>query len=233
MAPRSPAPKAGPKAAQKVAGAAGKAKPGKAAAVAAGAPAAPEADPQGDLGAVVGLNIKRLRAGRNLSLEALARLSNVSRAMLGQIETGRSVPTINVVWKIAQAFEVPFSTLIAAPGLERIRVMPAAGSKLLTSASGVFSSRALFPFDGERRTEFYELRLLAGGTETAEAHAVGTKENLVVARGSMEISIGEDVRLLGTGDAILFDADQPHAYRNPGKDETVAYLVMTYVEAAS
>src|ERR1700761_8669022 len=66
------------------------------------APAHPPAmQPDDNLGIVVGQNIKRLRARRNLSLEALAKISGVSRAMLGQIETGRSVPTINVGWKIA------------------------------------------------------------------------------------------------------------------------------------
>ena len=137
-----------------------------------------------NLGAVVGLNIKRLRARRGLSLDALARASGVSRAMLGQIETGRSVPTINVVWKIASAFSVPFATLIATQGAEQIRVFPAAGARALTSASGEFSSRALFPFDGEQRAEFYELRLKAGATEDADAHAPGTMENLVVAKGT-------------------------------------------------
>ena len=44
-----------------------------------------------NLGIVVGQNIKRLRSRRNLSLEGLAKISGVSRAMLGQIETGRSV----------------------------------------------------------------------------------------------------------------------------------------------
>ncbi len=183
-----------------------------------------------NLGLVVGHNIKRLRSRRNLSLEALAKLSGVSRAMLGQIETGRSVPTINVVWKIACAFEVPFSTLIASPNAESIRVFPAKEARILTSASGDFSTRALFPFDGERRTEFYELRLKAGGLEEAEPHALGTMENLVIVRGEMEIEIAGQLRRLGPGDAIFFQADQPHLYRNPGEDDATAYLVMTYVE---
>ena len=122
--------------------------------------ASPAALQAGDnLGVVVGLNIKRLRSRRNLSLEGLAKISGVSRAMLGQIETGRSVPTINVVWKIACAFGVPFSTLIASQNADAIRVITVKEAKLLTSANGDFTSRALFPFDGERRTEFYELRL--------------------------------------------------------------------------
>lgn len=78
-----------------------------------------------NLGLVVGQNMKRLRSRRNLSLEGLAKLSGVSRAMLGQIELGRSVPTINVVWKIACAFDVPFSTLIAAHEAVRLRVLRA------------------------------------------------------------------------------------------------------------
>lgn len=189
-----------------------------------------EGRPSDNLGLVVGQNIKRLRSRRNLSLEALAKISGVSRAMLGQIETGRSVPTINVVWRIARAFDVPFSILIATPNAEAIRILPAKEAKLLTSASGEFSSRALFPFDGERRTEFYELRLKGHGVEEAEPHALGTTENLVVVRGRLNMEIGGQYRELGPGDAILFHADQPHSYRNPGKDEVLAYLVMNYVE---
>jgi transcriptional regulator with XRE-family HTH domain len=187
----------------------------------------------GNLGWVVGQNIKRLRSRRNLSLEGLAKLSGVSRAMLGQIELGRSVPTINVVWKIAAAFDVPFSTLIASHNSKRIWTLSAKESKVLSSASGEFSSRALFPFDGERRTEFYELRLKPGGQEAADAHAPGTTENLVVVKGALDIEMGGEKHHLAPGDAILFPADQPHRYRNPSKAETVAYLVMTYVEASA
>jgi transcriptional regulator with XRE-family HTH domain len=195
--------------------------------------AAPEKDLAENLGIVVGQNIHRLRSRRNLSLEGLAKLSGVSRAMLNQIELGRSVPTINVVWKIARAFDVPFSTMIATHETAKMRVLRASESKILTSSSGEFSSRALFPFDGERRTEFYELRLKPQGVDEAEPHAVGTVENLVVAKGAVEIEIGGQTQRLGPGDAILFQADQPHTYRNPLRQESVAYLVMTYVEPAS
>ncbi len=37
-------------------------------------------------------------------------------------------------------------------------------------------------------------------------------------------------RLLRRGDAIVFEADVPHAYRNPGPDDSLLYLVMTYAE---
>ena len=196
-------------------------------------PASPPAADKDDgevLTLIVGRNVKRLRLRRNLSLEGLSKLSGVSRAMLGLIELGRSVPTINIVWKIANAFDVPFSTLVTSHEAEPYRLLPADQTKILSSVSGEFSSRALFPFDGERQTEFYEIRLKPGGIEQADAHAIGTMENLVVVKGALEIEFGGETLRLSPGDAILFHADTPHAYRNTSKTELLAYLVMTYVE---
>jgi len=195
-----------------------------------GEPVEPVEEPT-DLAPIVGGNLRRLRIRRGLSLDRLARRSGVSRAMLGQIELGQSAPTINVMWKIARALEITFSALITTPATPGPRVLSAATAKRLTSQDGRFLSRALFPYDEPRRVEFYELRLAAGGLEEAVAHPPGTSENLVVTTGSVEIGVERDVHLLGPGDAILFQADVPHFYRNPGKIEAVMYLVMAYAES--
>ena len=187
-----------------------------------------------DLVPVVGSNLRRLRGERSLSLEALAKLSGVSRAMLGQIELGQSAPTINVLWKIARALDLPFSALIgAARTTAGTRVLLAHKTKRLTSHDGSFSSRALFPHGEPRRVEFYELELQEGGVEQADAHATGTRENLVVTAGVVEIVLGDEVHRLGTGDAILFEADVDHVYRNVGPGKATMYLVMTYAETVS
>ena len=196
------------------------------------AAAAPHAAPaeSTDLAPVVGTNLRRLRTRRGLSLERLAQISGVSRAMLGQIELGQSAPTINVLWKIARALEVTFSALISARTQSGALVLRSSESKILTSKDRSFSSRALFPFDEPRRVEFYELRLAPGSVEDADAHPPGTSENLVLTAGTLEIDVAGDTHRLEAGDSILFEADTPHAYRNPGKVETVMYLVMTYAE---
>ncbi len=176
----------------------------------------------------LGINLRKLRMERGLSLEGLAQKSGVSRAMLGQIELQRSAPTINVVWRITQALSLPFSALIAETPTNDARVLPKSRSKLLSSADGSFSSRALFPADRPRSVEFYEIRIAPGGVEQADAHTAGTSENLVVSKGEVEIEIAGVVHQLETGDAMLFRADAPHVYRNVGKAEAVLYLVMTY-----
>jgi transcriptional regulator with XRE-family HTH domain len=187
------------------------------------------ADASANLTPVVGANLRRLRTKRGLSLERLSHASGVSRAMLGQIELGRSTPTINVLWKISRALGVTFSALITDSGATGPTVMRASTARILTSHDGAFVSRALFPFDRPRDVEFYELRLAPRSVEKADAHPPGTKENLMVVEGALGMVIGGDRQQLGSGDAILFDADVPHEYWNEGDGPLLMYLVMTYV----
>jgi transcriptional regulator with XRE-family HTH domain len=182
-----------------------------------------------DLVPVLGANLRRLRVQRGLSLERMAKLSGVSRAMLSQVELGYSAPTINVIWRIASALGVPFSALLTLPETPpTTRVLRVTEAKRLASHDGSFSSRALFPFETPRRSEFYELRLAARSVERATAHQAGTTENLVVSAGVVTIAVGEDITELNTGDAIVFNADVPHTYANYTDQEAVMYLVMTY-----
>jgi transcriptional regulator with XRE-family HTH domain len=190
----------------------------------------PVPDADSDLTPVVGPNLRRLRVKRGLSLERLARASGVSRAMLGQIELGHSIPTINLLWKISRGLEVPFSALVTAATARAATVLRAKGAKLLTSADGSFTSRALSPFNGPRSIEFYELRLAPQSIERAEAHAPGTTENLVVSQGAVHVGVGKSRHELKLGDSITFDADVAHSYENPSDEEAVMYLVMTYAE---
>jgi quercetin dioxygenase-like cupin family protein len=150
--------------------------------------------------------------------------------MLGQIELGQSAPTINVLWKIARTLDVTFSGLITARESGATNVLRRAHAKRLTSSDGTFTSRALFPFDQPRRVEFYELTLSPKGQERASPHPPGTTENLVVSTGSVSIEVAGTEHVLGPGDAILFEADRPHSYSNPGEAPARMYLVMTYAD---
>jgi transcriptional regulator with XRE-family HTH domain len=179
----------------------------------------------------VGENLARLRRQRGLSLEKLATLSGVSRAMLGQIEAGESTPTIALLWKIARGLDVRFADLLGDEEPEEVEVLPVNRARILRSADSGFESRALFPFDRRRRAEFYELRLRAGHVEHAVAHPEGTYENLVVHSGRLRLTVGDHEPVeLRAGDAVYFRADVPHIYENPGTRDTLMYLVMTYAE---
>ncbi|HEY1088957.1 MAG TPA: rhodanese-like domain-containing protein [Archangium sp.] len=181
-----------------------------------------------ELDAVIGTNLRELRTRRGLSLDAAARMTGLSRTLLGQVELGTNTPSLGVVWRIARAFDVPFAALLASPGQTETAIMRKAGAKRLVSADGRFASRALFPFGEAGKVEFYELWLAAHGREDAEAHRPGTRENIVVTKGQLAIELKGVRHELAEGDAIVFGADVPHAYINPGNGECVMHLVMTY-----
>jgi quercetin dioxygenase-like cupin family protein len=46
--------------------------------------------------------------------------------------------------------------------------------------------------------------------------------------GAVDVETADGSHRLEAGDAILFEADAPHAYRNPGAEEAVITLVITY-----
>lgn len=189
-------------------------------------------EPPIDIGAAVAANLRRLRGEHNLTLEQLSEASGVSRAMLNQIETGKSVPTIATLWKVAAGLHVPFQQLIQVDAGPKSVVLRRRDAKVLFNADGSFSSRALFPFDGApRQSEFYELVLAPGGIERAAPHARGTIEQIILVRGHAAVEVEGLSHELAERDAISFQADVPHAYVNlDARREALLYLVMNYAE---
>jgi transcriptional regulator with XRE-family HTH domain len=186
------------------------------------------------LAKVVGQNLKRLRRRQGYSLERLAKLSGVSRAMLGQIETGRSVPTVGLLAKIAVALDVSIPGLLTSQDSVETEVLRPSKTHAIVSNEGKFVARALFPLGGERRVEFYEVTIQPGHREENKPRAAGTRENLVVEEGSIEVIVGrERPVLLRGGDALLFAADQPHVYRNAGAEAARLYVVVTYANGVA
>ncbi|WP_321787187.1 XRE family transcriptional regulator [Paraburkholderia sp. J94] len=179
---------------------------------------------------LVGVNLARLRAERQLSLDALARASGVSRAMLAQVESARSVPSIKVLCKVAAALKVSVSAFLRRHAVNGFEHLPADRAPRRVSADGRYSARALYPEDEPAAAEFHELRIAPLHTEPGTRRAPGTTVNLVVSEGTLEVSVHDRRQLLATGDAIVFDADQPHSLRNPGDTEARVFRVTRNAE---
>lgn len=179
---------------------------------------------------LVGVNLARLRAERQLSLDALARASGVSRAMLAQIESARSVPSIKVLHKVAGALKVSVAAFLRRHAVNGFEHLPAERSNRLVSSNGRYSARPLYPDAEPTAAEFHELRIAPLHTEPGTRRAPGTTVNLVVSEGTLEVSVHDQRQLLATGDAIVFDADQPHSLRNPGDTEARAFRVTLKAE---
>jgi transcriptional regulator with XRE-family HTH domain len=180
-----------------------------------------------DLARRVAENLREQRKRRDMSLDQLAQLTGVSRAALSQIETRKTNPTIGVLWKIASGLGIPFSDLIGESRLS-LSVLRREESQLLRSLDRKFESRPLMPPAGVSQIEMYELTMAARSRHGSEPHGPGTKELVVVLSGTLRMTVGDRTDELGPGDSVVFDANVPHVYENPGSSEARYHDVIIY-----
>ena len=127
-----------------------------------------------DLTPIIGNNLYQLRRQKSLSLDKLAELSGVSKAMIGQIERGESNPTVNTLWKIAAGLRVPFGKLIdtGKPTAEVVRFDELDPIKDDDNGTTLYM---LFSANQENRFEIFSVILSPHCTHKADPHEEGSE----------------------------------------------------------
>jgi transcriptional regulator with XRE-family HTH domain len=172
-----------------------------------------------DLADRLGRNIRALRETRGATQAELAKLAGVPRATWGNLESGAGNPTLQVLYRVAQALQVSLEELLAAPRASA-RHYPAAS--LTTKQRGTVSVRKLLP-DPLPGMEFDRMELPPGARLTGIPHTPGTREYLACESGQLVLVASGERFLLGPGDVVVFRGDQRHSYDNPGKKLAVGY----------
>lgn len=184
-------------------------------------------DPALQMANVVGLNLKRLREERSLSLDRLAEQTGVSRSMLNQIERGSSSPTIATLYKITTSLKISLTELTTL-ARSQAQVVRQAALEPIREDEGHFRAYALQPFTDGNNFEIFLCEQDAGSSHRAEPHQPGSEEFITVFSGELTLTVsGADYRLK-SGDFIRFKADTPHAYANNGQEMLVFNLLNHY-----
>ena len=159
-------------------------------------------------------HLKSERTKKKLSLDATAKLTGVSKAMLGQIEREESSPTIATLWKIANGLETSFSAFFAnEPNLcTSERVFP---------DDPRMKVKTLFPFQSDTGIEVFEISLLSHHQQLSSAHNVGVIEHVHVLDGTLSVFFDDNCHTLKQGESVRFFSDQPHGYE--AKSETAVF----------
>lgn len=179
------------------------------------------------LNSVIAENLKGLREERKLSLDNVAKLSGVSKSMLGQIERGEVNPTVSTIWKISNGLKISFTQLMSRPEAD-IELVDQSKIQFLAEDNGKVRNFPVFPFDSTRRFEMYSLEIDGGGCLNAEAHPQGTQEFITVFSGEVSISINGEDFVITSGNSIRFKADIPHTYKNTGSGTCKVSMVIYY-----
>lgn len=154
--------------------------------------------------------LRDARRQRGLSLDAVAKLSGVSRSMVSQIERGESSPTVATLWNLTRALQMDFAGLLDARAAPAIDVTRAAAAPVIARTPGV-TIRILSPAETVGAHEVYDLTFAPGAALRSDPHGPGCREHLTVIEGHLTVHSGGAEERLGPGDTARYAADCPHA----------------------
>ena len=177
----------------------------------------------------IGERIKRLRLKKSMGLVELGRHTGLSASFLSQLETGRVVPTLRNLARVAMVFSKDLSYFFETEPhtlfrvhrkKERVR-LPQTG---VDDPTYYFESLGYMVPDRQLDPYFAEFVPLKKNIEI-RPHVHPGYEFLYILEGELEIRHADKTHVLTPGDGVYFDASTPHSYRCAGKSVAQAIIV--------
>ncbi len=177
----------------------------------------------------IGERIKRLRLKKSMGLVELGRHTGLSASFLSQLETGRVVPTLRNLARVAIVFGKDLSYFFEAEPQAMFRIHRKK-ERMRLPQTGVDDPTYYFESLGymvpDRQLDPYYAEFLPQ-TKPGEVrpHVHPGFEFLYVLEGELEIRHAEKTHILEAGDGVYFDASTPHAYKCHGKEPAKVIIV--------
>jgi transcriptional regulator with XRE-family HTH domain len=175
--------------------------------------------------AIIAAALRRERERVGISIAELARRASVAKSTVSQLETGTGNPSVETLWALAVALDVPFSRLVEEPPTQ-VRVVRAGEGQRLQSDQADFVAKLLAAGAPHVRRDLYVMELEPGKSRSAAAHIPGSVEHLVVGAGRIRTGPAGELVELGPGDYVTFPGDVPHHYE--ALENSWAVLVMEH-----
>ena len=181
----------------------------------------------------IGERIKRLRLKKSMGLVELGKHTGLSASFLSQLETGRVVPTLRNLARIAMVFSKDLSYFFESESRsvfrvhrrkERIR-LPQTGA---AHPAYFFESLGYQVPDRDMDPYLAEFVPVAPGIEI-RPHMHPGFEFLYILDGELTLRHGEQEALLGPSDAVYFDSGTAHSYQCAGKTPASALIVSLHI----
>lgn len=177
----------------------------------------------------IGERIKYLRLKRSMGLVELGRHTGLSASFLSQLETGRVVPTLRNLARIAMVFSKDLSYFFEPEPQTLFRLhrrkdrvrLPQTG---VENPSYYFESLGYMVPDRQLDPYFAEFLPTKAGREP-RAHQHEGCEFLYLLSGSLDVRHGDATHRVEAGDAVYFDANTIHSYLCAGDVPATAVIV--------
>ena len=177
----------------------------------------------------IGERIKRLRLKKSMGLVELGKHTGLSASFLSQLETGRVVPTLRNLARIAMVFSKDLSYFFESEPTALFRVHRRK-ERVRLPQTGVDQPTYFFESLGymvpDRHMDPYFAEFIPVTRDTPpKAHMHPGYEFLYLLDGELCLHHGEHQCTLEVGDTVYFDSGTPHSYECLGKTPAEAIIV--------
>jgi len=165
----------------------------------------------------IGSRLRMIREQLGLSQRQLARQSGVANATISQVEAGKINPTVSMLKKVLDGVPMSLGQFFA-DDLQSQDRMFFRSDELIEIAEGGVSYRQVGASLANKSIQLLKERYQPGaGTGKHELTHEGEECGIVLS-GRLEVTVGEEVSVLGPGDAYYFKSTLPHQFRNIGSE---------------
>lgn len=171
------------------------------------------------------LRRERQRAG--LSLSEVARRAGLSKSTLSNLESGIGNPSLETLWALCVALDIPFGQLFDPPR-PRTQVIRAGEGAAVAAEQSDYQVMLLATCPPGARRDVYRVVAEPGSVRRSDPHPAGVMEHVVVCAGRASVGVAGEPVELGPGDYIVYPGDVPHVFEalEPG---TWAVVVSEHV----
>jgi len=180
----------------------------------------------------LGNKLRQLRLRKKIALTDLGKHTGLSASMLSQLETGKMVPTLPTLARIAMVFDVGLEYFFDSRKRKKLFSVVRAGERIrfperpdLKVPSYFFECLA-FNAQG-KELQAYLAEFPPREPKDAHEHYHDGSEFIYVVHGSMAVVFQEEEHVLEAGDSVYFDASEPHTYRGLGEENCRALVITT------
>jgi transcriptional regulator with XRE-family HTH domain len=177
----------------------------------------------------IGERIKYLRQRKHMGLVELGKHTGLSASFLSQLETGRVVPTLRNLARIAMVFSKDLSYFFEPERPELFRIVRSADRQRLPQTGAdepgyYFESLGQVPADQPIAPYVAEFLPAKEGRQP-RSHRHPGNEFLYVLSGQLQIQHDGQTDALADGDAVFFAADAVHSYDTVGDTPCTALIL--------
>ncbi|UWR22702.1 cupin domain-containing protein [Sulfitobacter sp. S190] len=176
----------------------------------------------------IGHRLKTIRVERGLSQRELAQRAGLTNGTISLIETDKTSPSVASLKSLLDAIPISMAEFFTPIEETGAKVFYRADefTELAPQGPGQVSLRQL----GNARE--HSLQVLhesypPGADTGPELLSHEGEEAGIITRGEIEITVGDDVAVLGAGEGYLFDSRLPHRFRNIGREECEIVSALT------